>query len=165
VTGNKYVGGLVGHQDCGIVSNSYSTVSVTSGGPFIGGLVGHNCGGPVSNSYSTGSVTGRSYVGGLVADNSGTVSNSYSTGSVTGTSHVGGLVATNYGTVSDSFWDIETSGQATSAGGIGKNTEEMQYIATFSAWNIIEVTSGQTNPTYTWNIVNGVTYPFLSWQS
>jgi len=166
VTGDKYVGGLVGYQDYGIVSNSYSTVSVTSGGLFIGGLVGFNWHGNVSNSYATGNVTGDKYVSGLVADNSGTVSNSYSTGSVTGTSHVGGLVATNYGTVSNSFWDTQTSGQATSAGGIGMNTTEMQYITTFSGagWNIITVTLNETNPAYIWNIVNNVTYPFLSWQ-
>jgi len=72
------------------------------------------------------------------------------------------------GTVSSSFWDIETSGQATSDGGTGKNTTEMQDIATFSltGWNIIAVADpSMRNPTYIWNIVNGVTYPFLSWQS
>ena len=57
-------------------------------------------------------------------------------------SDVGGLVGRNYqGTVSNSFWDTETSGQATSAGGTGKNTTEMKDIATFSGagWNIIAV--------------------------
>jgi len=73
-------------------------------------------------------------------------------------------VGANPGTVSDSFWDTKTSGQATSAGGTGKTTAEMQDIATFSAWDIITVTSGQTNPAYTWNIVDGGTYPFLSWE-
>jgi len=39
-------------------------------------------------------------------------------------------------------------------------------IATFTgtAWNITTVAPGKTNPTYTWNIVDTVTYPFLSWQ-
>jgi len=43
----------------------------------------------------------------------------------------------------------------------------MKSIATFSGtgWNIIAVASGQTNPTYIWNIVEGQPYPFLSWQS
>jgi hypothetical protein len=70
------------------------------------------------------------------------------------------------GTVSNSFWDVETSGQATSAGGMGKNTTEMQDIATFSdaGWNIIAVALNETNPAYIWNIVNNVTHPFLSWQ-
>jgi len=166
VTGGSRVGGLVGWNQAAL-TNSYSTASVT-GDSRVGGLVGDNWyyEGTVSNSYSTGSVTGSTHVGGLVGVNYyGSVTNSYSTGSVTGSSQVGGLVGYNTGTVSNSFWDIQTSGQATSAGGIGKTTAEMQNIATFSAWDIIAVTSGQTNPAYTWNIVDDETYPFLSWQS
>jgi len=87
---------------------------------------------------------------------------------VTGNSSVGGLVGGNEdGSVSNSFWDTQTSGQATSAGGTAKTTAEMQNIATFSgaAWNIIAVGGpGERNPAYIWNIVNGLTYPFLSWQ-
>ena len=131
---------------------------------FVGGLVGKNTG-TVSNSYFTGSVTGHYMVGGLVGGNGGTVSNSYSIGNVSGNISVGGLVGGGSSdTVSNSFWDTETSGQATSAGGTGKTTAQMKYIATFSAWDIIAVTSGQTNPAYTWNIVDGQTYPFLSWE-
>jgi len=87
---------------------------------------------------------------------------------VTGATLVGGLVGLNdESTVSDSFWDTETNGQATSDGGTGKTTAEMQNIITFSGamWDIIAVAHGSTNTTYIWNIVNGVTYPFLSWQS
>ena len=167
VIGAYCVGSLAG-GNMGTVSNSYSTGNVT-GGDGVGGLVGNNWKGTVSNSYSTGNVTGDGSVGGLVGWNEyGTVSNSYSTGNVTGDMNVGGLVGLNTGgTASNSFWDIQTSGQSTSDGGTGKNTTEMQDIATFSgaAWDIIEVAPGSTNTTFAWNIVNGVTYPFLSWQS
>jgi len=194
VTGNSGVGGLVG-ANAGIVSNSYSTGSMTGVG-WVGGLVAGNAGtvsnsystgnvtgdygvgglvalndegGTVSNSYSSADVTGEEGVGGLVAFNDavGTVSNSYSTGGVSGNDDVGGLVGYSEGTVNNSFWDIQTSGQSTSAGGTGKNTTEMQDIATFSgaAWDIIEVALNQTNPAYIWNIVHDETYPFLSWQS
>jgi len=195
VAGESYVGGLVGWNEVGAVSNSYSTGSVT-GESYVGGLVGYAFLGTVSNSYSTSSVTGNSHVGGLVGVNHGTVSNSYSTGSVTGDEDVGGLVGltyhgtvsnsysigsvtgencvgglvglTNHGTVSNSFWDTETSGQATSDGGTGKNTTEMKSIATFSGagWNIIEVIDPTTpNAAYIWNIpTTPPDYPFLSWQ-
>jgi len=168
VTGNDSIGGLVGDNWDGTVSNSYATGNVT-GTSFVGGLVGHTYYGAVSNSYSTGSVTGVTIVGGLVGRNEegSTVSNSYSTGNVSGEDYVGGLVGLNeLGTVSNSFWDIETSGQATSAGGTGKTTAEMKSIATFAdaGWNIIAVALNETNPAYIWNIVNNVTYPFLSWQ-
>jgi len=165
VNGEGYVGSLVGGSAT-TVSNSYSVGSVT-GNNFVGGLVGINTG-TVSNSYSIGITIGNSRVGGLVGASSGTVSNSYSTSSVTGDTNVGGLVGENLATVSHSFWDIQTSGQDTSDGGTGKNTEQMKSIATFSGagWNIIEVSSsGERNPSYIWNIVNGVTYPLLSWQS
>jgi hypothetical protein len=172
VTGSVWVGGLVGHNQ-GIVSKSYSTGSVSTSDYDAGGLVGCNEG-TVSESYSTCNVTGDWRVGGLVGENDGgTVSNSYSTGRVTGNSFLGGLVGQNYesgAVLNNSFWDTQTSGQATSEGGrgTGKTTAEMRSIATFSSagWNIIAVANpGVRNPSYIWNIVNGVTYPFLSWQS
>jgi hypothetical protein len=165
VIGNTRVGGLVG-QNSNTASNSYSTGRVT-GSDYVGGLAGRNEG-PVSNSYSTGNVTGYDEVGGLVGKNEDTVSDSYSTGSVTGYDDVGGLVGWNdAGNVYDSFWDTETSGQGSSAGGTAKNTTEMQSFATFddAGWDIIAVASPSTrNTDYIWNIVNTVTYPFLSWQ-
>jgi len=166
VTGGDVVGGLVG-RNCGRVSNSCSSGNVT-GNTNVGGLVGHtDMLGAVSNSYSTSSVTGDLNVGGLLGWNAGTLSKSYSTGTVTGSAWTGGLVGDYaYGSEERSFWDIETSGQATSGGGTGKNTAEMQHTVTFSAagWNIITVALNESNPAYVWNIVNNVTYPFLSWQ-
>ena len=175
VTCEVYVGGLIG-ANMGTVSKCYSTGSVT-GNSSVGGLVGQNglvtsnrYPGTVRDSYSTASVTGEAGVGGLVGFNwDSVVSNSYSTGTVTGNSSVGGLVGINWegtGTVSNSFWDTETSGQSTSDGGTGKTTAEMQDVTTFSGagWDIIGVALNETSPMYIWNIVNNVTYPFLSWQ-
>jgi hypothetical protein len=166
VTGYGGVGGLVGDNREGTVSYCYSIASVT-GEATVGGLAGYSDG-AVSNSYSSGNVIGVDAVGGLAGVNhDSTVSHSYSTGDVTGNSFVGGLIGVNNATVSNSFWDTQTSGQTTSDGGTGKNTTEMQDIATFSGagWNITAVDLNETNPAYIWNIVNNVTYPFLSWQS
>ena len=164
VTGLLCAGGLVGCQSYGTVSNSYSTSNVTAIN-WVGGLVGYNREGTVSDSYSTGNINGDMHVGGLVGTNLGTVSNSYSSGNVT---DGGGLVGYNHlDIVSNSFWDTEISGQAASDGGTGKNTTEMQDIATFSGtgWNITAVANPSTrNPSHIWNIVDDETYPFLSWQ-
>jgi hypothetical protein len=86
---------------------------------------------------------------------------------VTGGSSVGGLVGSNRGTVSRAFWDTQTSGRVASAGGTGKTTAEMQDIATFSGatWDMTAVAASETNLACTWNIIDGETYPFLSWQS
>jgi len=169
VSGDERVGGLVGWNQA-TLSNSYSGCSV-NGSTRVGGLTGDNWyyRGTVSNSYSTGSVTGSKQVGGLVGVNYyGNVTRSYSTGSVAGSTQIGGLVGYNTATVSNSFWDMETSGQSDSAGGIGKTTTEMKSVATFSGagWNTVTVANpGTRNPACIWNIVEGVTYPFLSWQS
>jgi hypothetical protein len=163
--GIGWVGGLVG-LNLGTVSSSYSSGSVT-GNECVGGLVGSN-NGTASNSYSTSSVIGDVNVGGLVGENAGTVGDSYSRGSVTGNTYVGGLAGGNAGTVSSSFWDTQTSGQGSSAGGTAKTTAQMKDFTTFSVagWDIIAVAnSGTRNTGYIWNIVDDVTYPFLSWQS
>jgi len=168
ITGGRNVGGLAGSVYNGTVTKSYASGNV-AGNAYTGGLVGCNEYGTVGNCYSTGTVTGNSSVGGLVGYNQhGTVGNCYSTGTVTGDSSVGGLVGNSLvGSVSNSFWDTQTSGQATSDGGTGKTTAEMQDIATFSgaAWNITAVANPSTrNPAYIWNIVDDETYPFLSWE-
>ena len=119
VTGNISVGGLIGFNMKGTVSDSYSTSSVT-GNSSVGGLAGWNLG-PVSNSYSTGSVSGNWSVGGLVGWNFDTVSNSYSSANVTGTSGVGGLVGSGAGTVSNCYATSSVSGDSSVGGLMGDN--------------------------------------------
>jgi hypothetical protein len=70
------VGGLVGSNN-GSVSNCYSNSNV-SGDDYVGGLVGSNGSyGNIGNCYSTGSVSGDGYVGGLVGRNYNSVSGSF----------------------------------------------------------------------------------------
>ncbi len=169
VTGGTRLGGLVGSTFADVrISDCYATGSV-AGNRWVGGLAAENYGGNVSNSYSTGDVTGNGYVGGLVAFNiRGVINNCYSIGSVSGGGPIGGLVGDNSeGIAKDSFWNTETSGQATSDGGTGKTIVDMKSTATFAeaAWNITAVADPDIrNPSYIWNIVDGKTYPFLSWQ-
>jgi hypothetical protein len=51
------------------------------------------------------------------------------------------------------FWGIQTSGQATSAGGTGKTTAEMQTASTFldAGWDLVNI----------WGIGENQTYPYL----
>jgi hypothetical protein len=165
-TGQNYVGGLVGWNYQGTITNCYSTGGVTGNGYYVGGLAGENSG-TITNCYSTGSVTETGeYVGGLVGENSGTITNCYSTGSVSGNSYIGGLVGYNSEVeVVNSFWDIETSGQTTSAGGTGKTTAEMKTKSTFTdaGWDFVGETANGTND-YWRMCVNGEDYPLLSWQ-
>jgi len=126
LTGDENVGGLVGINEGGTVSNSYSTGSV-SGGSHVGGLVGRNNDkATVSDSYSEVNVDGDDGVGGLVGsnDDKATVSDSYSEGSVTGKNGVGGLVGINDGgTVSDSYSEGNVTGENGVGGLVGRNWE------------------------------------------
>ena len=94
VSGISMVGGLIGLAD-GLVTNSYATANVTSGGGGIniGGLLGYTSG-LTNNSHASGNVTvtGGSYVGGLAGYAGNTVSRSYASGIVQGANYVGGLI-------------------------------------------------------------------------
>jgi flagellin-like protein len=139
ITGDWYVGGLVGSNSDGTVSNSYSTGNVTGEGVKTGGLVGQNDNGNISNSYSTGNVTGEKRVGGLVGkNNEGTVSNSYSTGNVTGGDNgVGGLVGSNSdGTVSNSYSTGNVTGEERNVGGLVGQNDEGNISNSYSTGNV-----------------------------
>jgi hypothetical protein len=160
VSGDAYVGGLVGQIGDGAVSMCFSNVSVV-GNRNVGGLVGKTGEetSVVSDCYATGSVEGDQYVGGLVGQvERGAAYQCYCVGKVTGQSNTGGL--TGYirvlGIVLRCFWDTQTSGQATSPGGDGKTTDEMKSIDTFisSAWDFWNV----------WTMCEGMNYPVLQWQ-
>ena len=139
----RYLGGLIGEldSDCSC-SYSYSLMKIDGGtvASFVGGLVGDtDSGATILNCWARGDVKGNDYVGGLVGrlySASNSVSNCYSAGKVEGaegSSNVGGLVgiASKPDKVINSVWDIETSGQVTSAGGIGKTTAEMKDPQTY----------------------------------
>jgi len=117
VTGLSYVGGLVGYNDGGSITQSYATGAVTGAFNVVGGLVGYNLGGSITQSYATGAVMGDTKVGGLVGVNSGSITRSYATGAVTGIRfHVGGLVGYSDGTITQSYWDTQTTRQSSGVG-------------------------------------------------
>ena len=123
--GRREVGGLVGNNLRGTISNSYSSGSVR-GSHNVGGLVGYNQSGTISNSYSSGSVSGLgTHVGGLVGWNggTGTINNSYSTSSVDGSSRVGGLVGWNgrAATINNSYSSGPVDGGHNLGGLVGLN--------------------------------------------
>lgn len=143
------VGGLVGYSENGTISKSYSRALVSSFNNRVGGLIGYVYNGVISNCFASGDVNGA---GGLVgkAYNS-SISYCYSVGNVNGNTSgidIGGLVGSIEGeetTIHSSFWDMEASGQSTSAGGIGKTSLEMTYLDTYlsTGWDFVnEVAHG-----------------------
>ncbi|MEK9212916.1 MBG domain-containing protein [Sphingomonas sp. 2378] len=176
VSGAQEVGGLVG-KNSGIVRRSYATgaVTATSGrvggliglangqgintvyatgavtGPNAGGLIGYLDSIALTNAYATGAVNGEG-AGGLIGTSLyGRVTATYSTGAVSGR-NAGGLIGnSNNSSISESYWDIDTSGQGTSAGGAeqGITTFGLQYG-----------NSGRFSPAFATNV--GGLYPYLT---
>ena len=139
VSAERAGGGLVGYSK-GPIESSYATGNVTElsttvsglSHGLLGGLVGHqNDLASVSSSYATGDVTGTQSIGGLVGYGAANtkISTSYSSGVVTGSG--GGLTGNYLGTVTHSYWDVTTSGQATSAGGVGLTDAQMHTWTSF----------------------------------
>ncbi|KAF1025085.1 MAG: Immunoglobulin A1 protease [Acinetobacter bereziniae] len=154
------IGGLVGHNE-GTIRDSYVSSGV-SGINTVGGLVGWNSLGTIQNSYVTGNVSGTNYIGGLVGQNDGIINNSYATGNVSGTTNLGGLVSlqssTGNSSTTNSYWDIETTGQSNSAGGIGLTTAQMKDGASFA---FIEADSYQGGKNTVWRMYQGDAAPLL----
>ncbi len=149
--------GVLAAQNFGLIKRCGVTGQVTGTGQ-VGGLVGFNQG-RIVQSYAEVQATGSSNVGGLVGYLSdGTVAMCYATGSVTGSSNVGGLIGLEAGSPSivfSSYWDTESSGQLSSASGIGKSTAQMRQRSEYVAWDF----------NCTWAINEGAGYPTLTHQS
>ncbi len=144
VTGNSSVGGLVGHNDLGHITDSYVTGSV-SGGRSVGGLVEYNTG-PITDSYFNGNVNGsHKYAGGLVGWNTspGRITGSHATGRVSGDYTVGGLAGNIHdSTITDSYAIGSVIG-GSSGGLVGESTYGIGDLISASYWDT--QTTGQTS--------------------
>jgi type II secretion system protein G len=122
VTGNYYTGGLVGRNEGGIITDCYATGEVT-GNRCTGGLVGRTYSSSITNCYTTGEVTGNYDTGGLVGRNEGgIITNCYATGSVTGNiDYTGGLVGYNTGTIENCYATGNITGDWYIGGLVGYN--------------------------------------------
>jgi len=170
VTGDHRAGGLVASTSRATITNCGSTSDV-SGQYEVGGLAGFNCSrGTLANCYAAGRVTGDQYTGGLLGHNGylGTVANCYAVGPVAGSKQVGGLIGgddANQTIVQASYWDVETTGQAVSAGGVGLETTAMKTARTFldAGWDFVGETANGVDDI--WWILDGQDYPRLSWEA
>ncbi|MCD4817410.1 MAG: hypothetical protein K8S23_01815, partial [Candidatus Cloacimonetes bacterium] len=139
VSGEVSIGGLVGSTYYSSVNYSYSTGNV-NGNEYVGGLVGENDNSPISDCYSTGSVDGGNCTGGLVGYNqdSSPISNSYSTGNVSGDLYVGGLVGDTFQdcSVTNCFSTGNVDGNEFIAGLLGVNESGCTIVNCFSTGNV-----------------------------
>lgn len=180
VSGFGQIGGFIGYNEA-TISQCSSRRNVVMGNAAansgaLGGFIGSNMLGDVSDSYARGNVTignvgvNLDAIGGFCGSlNNGNYVRVYSVGSVNygvvggAVTNIGGLVGdiVGAGTVNNAncFWDTETSGQATSDGGTGHTTAEMNAQSTFTdaGWDFDAV----------WSICDPPqpSYPWLQWEN
>lgn len=120
-----------------IITSCYSSCTlqtdVNTSSTYCGGFIGRAYGyHAITNCYAVGSSTMQSYGfnGGFIgrAFTTTECTNCYAAVDLTGggTGYIGGLIGFHSGKISSCFWDMEVSGVSVSAGGVGKNTTQMQ---------------------------------------
>ena len=145
------IGGLIGNNQSGDISNSSADVTITGDGGMYGGLVGQVVNGTITNSSSSGSISGNSAVGGLIGDfssgGSASITNSYSTADVTGNTAVGGFIgymSIGGGSVADSYSSGNVNGNS-SAENIGGFVGDMNSGTLTNVYAYGEVNTDSTN--------------------
>ena len=152
ITGNNYVGGIVGHG--GDVRISYNTGSV-SGNNYVGGISGDKT--KIYDSYNTGSIIGNEYVGGIVGFAASSLNGAYNIGLVEGASK-GGITA-NYGymSIGPSSFYLDSSCVGCYSYGMPRSSQQMMLSSGYGTVSFVYV----WNFADTWNIEEGVSYPYL----
>ena len=112
VTGGEKVGGLVGYNGGGSISNSSVTGGSVTGDRQVGGLAGSSSG-PIDNGSSAAAVSGKSKIGGLVGHSLDPIENSHASGDVSGEDDVGGLVGRNDDDITRSYATGDVTGTGT----------------------------------------------------
>jgi len=99
VSGKRNIGGLVGAQFYnGIITNSYTSGNISATDSHAGGIVGWQYEGKITNSYATGNITATiDNAGGIVGlQHYGSIANSYATGNIKSSNCAGGLLGIQY---------------------------------------------------------------------
>jgi hypothetical protein len=127
---SESIGGLIGQNVAGVVTDCHTTCNVPSGRSKMGGLIGENQG-TIQDCSATGTIglvqsTEASNLGGLVGKNTGSITGCFATGSVSGNGNIGGLVGSNTnesdqqltGVISACYATGSVSGTGYSVGGL-----------------------------------------------
>ena len=163
ISGDMYVGGVVGYNNGGTVTGcTFSGSGTVSGGMYVGGVVGDNNGGTVENCHNIGEVSGNR-VGGVVGyNNGGTVKNCYNAGKVSGLDsgsgnrYVGGVVGLNgNGSVENCYntGNVSvTSSDISNVGGVvGYNGSSSTVTNCYNTGSVTRIDSTYVGGVVGWN--------------
>jgi len=140
------IGSYAADTDPGILENAFATGNVT-GDAYVGGLVGHLSGGRINKAYGTGIVSGVTAVGGAIGFFvNAHLTNVYATGNVFGTnSEAGGLVGYVHGTqirsITNAFATGDVQGKYGVGGLIGR-ADEIPVTNVFATGNVTTIDQG-----------------------
>lgn len=165
VTGNKYVGGVVGCThgeitDCnnaGVVTGNYaggicgynskSTIlncvntGIVNGGEFVGGVVGFNYY-IIDHCFNSGVIYGTDYVGGISGDNQAFLKNCSNLFTVNGETNVGGITGRNLYSVEKSGNFGNVSGSNSVGGIVGSNSGVIKNASNLGSITGVENVGG-----------------------
>ena len=180
VKGDSFVGALAGgNTNYATIANCYATVNVT-GNSYVGGLVGINDQSFVANCYATGKVgeAGANKVGGLVGTNSAgaILANCVAANdSVLGASDVNRIAGSNSASLTHNYANetmiVNTaivSGSLTDVNGANKLLNDFKKVTFYNnstlwdgaPWSIASF----PNLLKIWKICDGETLPILQWE-
>ena len=158
ITGQQSVGGLIGYLDSqSDILNSYSRNSSLIGTSTVGGLVGfRRSSSSIVYCYSASPNSSvATFKGGLIG---GVSADAFVFSILSPQTHVTFESQTvdlddDEGEVISSYWDVDYTGLASSEGGTGKSTADMNSETTFIGWDFAII----------WNIQSEVNdrYPYL----
>ncbi len=129
VNGEDYVGGIAGENYSSTITNCYSTGALNGEGYYVGGVVGYNFYSIITNCYNEGTVTGETYVGGVLGYSDwGAITNCYNAATVTGETYVGGVAGYTDSFEMNNCYNIGTVNGELSVGGVVGYTEGSNTI-------------------------------------
>ena len=143
ISGNDYVGCVVGYNDGGKISHCYNMAEITKANQYVGGIAGYNAG-TIEYAYNVGLLLELDqYGGGITGYNAatGTVQNVYSAADAWKGKVNGALVGKNEGTFANAYWDNQMSSTVNGDGAtlgntvVSKPTSEMSDIFASDATN------------------------------
>ena len=151
---SRYIGGFCGQNSGSVISGCYVDSVTIQGGSYMGGFCGLNSySGEIYDCYATGTLTGSGTAGGFCGYNyqSGSIENSYAACALTSSGTKGGFCAgaDATGTATGCYWDADVSALATSSGGRGRTTVQMQTQSTFTGWDFASLWSMSGYPVLT----------------
>ncbi len=147
ISGNDYVGCVVGYNDGGKISHCYNMAEIPKANKYVGGIVGYNVG-SIEYAYNVGLLLELDqYGGGITGYNAatGTVQYVYSAADAWKGKDNGALVGKNEGTFANAYWDNQMSSTVNGDGStlgntvVSKPTDEMSNIFADDATNWVTV--------------------------